>query len=644
MANTELVNFEALALEDDMSRRNDLARNVATLFSFTSETCSDEQIETYDHVLVRLADMVEAQARAFIADRLAILRRAPENTVRRLAQDEIVVARPLLERSTVLRDVDLIEIARDCGDDHRMAIATREILSELVTDVLVEEGGDPVKRAVAENAGASLSSSGVSRLLNAASIDEELQLALAERGDLQEAEISRLAELAGERVRIRLFEAAGSGAEALPAAAKAAAQRLSNDFWLQRYDFETAMGRVLALARGPGLGEQTLLRFAEQDRFAEVVATFAMLGDIGLEEAKHWMVRLDTDPFLIVAKACGLKASTVDTLLTIGPWRYRLPAAERARWSSATPASFRSRHGNCSTSGRVVWRADGRGRTPSSAGPGAGVPAFHGNLFGRPRSRLASMGAGVYCPLNITRCFDGFAGGVVQMARDCGSDFGSGCPSGRAVRRLFVLAFLALASLSGFTQKGHAQTDAPAAGPPAAAEASAPAAPSDGLSAGGDHRVLVFKVRDALGQALQSLDVLPQLTTPALLERSPDGTLDWVWKTAVVLVLAILAGTAVLRLVERWGRLRFLRFYDAATPERADRIAYLLSRAAIMAVALAGSRGGGGGDRARLRFLASAVARHRAGRAGGGCHLPVAAHRLAQCAGARRFRPADAAS
>eukprot|EP00873_Tetraselmis_striata_P045182 jgi/Tetstr1/465446/TSEL_010130.t1 len=406
MANTELVNFEALALEDDMSRRNDLARNVATLFSFTSETCSDEQIETYDHVLVRLADMVEAQARAFIADRLAKLRRAPENTVRRLAQDEIVVARPLLERSTVLRDVDLIEIARDCGDDHRMAIATREILSELVTDVLVEEGGDPVKRAVAENAGASLSSFGVSRLLDAASIDEELQLALAERGDLQEAEISRLAELAGER---------------------------------------------------------TLLRFAEQDRFAEVVATFAMLGDIGLEEAKHWMVRLDTDPFLIVAKACGLKASTVDTLLTIGPWRYRLPAAERAR-------------------------------------------------------------------------------------------------------------------------KGHAQTDAPAAGPPAAAEASAPSSPSDGLSAGGDHRVLVFKVRDALGQALQSLDALPQLTTRALLERSPDGTLDWVWKTAVVLVLAILAGTAVLRLVERWGRLRFLRFYDAATPERADRIAYLLSRAAIMAV------------------------------------------------------------
>lgn len=345
MANTELVNFEALAREGDMSRRNDLARNVATLFSFTSETCSDEQIETYDHVLVKLSDMVEAQAREFIADRLAKLRRAPEKTVRRLAQDDISVARPLLESSTVLRDVDLIEIARDCGDDHRMAIATRDILSELVTDVLVDEGSVPVKRAVAENAGASLSSGGVSRLLDAAGIDEDLQLALAERADLQEAEISRLAELAGERVRIRLFEAVSSGAEAMPAAAKAAAQRLSNEFWLQRYDFETAMGRVLAVARGPGLDEQTLLRFAEDDRFAEVVAVFAMLGDIGLEEAKHWMVRLDTDPFLIVAKACGLHVATVDKLLTIGPWRYRLPAAERARvverYASIIPQSAR---------------------------------------------------------------------------------------------------------------------------------------------------------------------------------------------------------------------------------------------------------------------------------------------------------------
>ena len=329
IAETELVNFEALARENDVSRRNDLARNVAMLFALTSETCSEDQIAVYDSVLARLSDMIEAQARAFIAERLSALRRAPEETMRRLAEDDITVAHPVLAKSTVLRDGDLIAIARHQSEQHRLAIAERDVLSELVTDVLVAEGGVPVKRRVAENLGANLSRDSVRSLLDAARLDEDLQVALVDREDLAEGEISELASLASERVRIRLF--ARERGEDVPRAAQMAAERMSNDFWLNRYDFETAMGRVTALARGPGLSEASLLHFAKEDRFAEVVAVFAMLGDIGLEEAKHWMVRVDVDPFLIVAKASGLKTGTVQTLLSIGPWRYRLPEAERAR-------------------------------------------------------------------------------------------------------------------------------------------------------------------------------------------------------------------------------------------------------------------------------------------------------------------------
>lgn len=330
LPNTELVNFEALARDGDMSRRNELAQNVAALFSLTSESCSDEQMEIYDSVLHRLSEMVEAQAREFMARQLAALRRAPEQTVRRLAGDEIGVARPLLERSTILRDRDLVQIAESKGDDHRLAIAAREVLSELVTDVLVKTGSAGVQRAVAANEGASLSRAGVDRLLEASGLDEELQLALAGRGDLGEEDIAALASFASERVRVRLFSGGDAAArDDLPKAARIAAQRMSNDYWLKRYDFETAMGRVKALARGEGIDEGTLLRFIDEDRFAEVVATFSVLGDIGLEEAMHWMVRIDTDPFLVVARACGLSAETVQKLLAIGPWRHRLPDGQR---------------------------------------------------------------------------------------------------------------------------------------------------------------------------------------------------------------------------------------------------------------------------------------------------------------------------
>lgn len=70
---------------------------------------------------------------------------------------------------------------------------------------------------------------------------------------------------------------------------------------------------------------------------------------------------------------------------------------------------------------------------------------------------------------------------------------------------------------------------------------------------GVDYRALAFEARDAFGRALQSLDAFPQLATQALLEHSPDGTLGWLFKTVVVLLISIVAGAAALTLTERWG-------------------------------------------------------------------------------------------
>ncbi|WP_208999717.1 DUF2336 domain-containing protein [Stappia sediminis] len=322
---TELVNFEALAQNGDKSRGNELARHVAMLFSLTSENCSEEQMEIYDSVLTRLAGMVEEEARCFIAERLCKLRRAPESTIKTLASDTFKVAESVLRHSTVLRDPDLVEIARGKGEDYQIAIATREVLSEIVTDVLIEEGGSTVKRKVAENEGAAVSEAGLNKLMEAAREDEDLQLAIGSRTDLAEQNILALVEIASERVRARLIENDDTaGVSRLPQATRLAAQRMSNEYWLARYDFETATGRVGALARGEGLSEAVLRRFSAEDRFPEAVATFALICDIGLEEAKHWLVRLDTDPFLIAAKANGFSPMTIQALLKIGPWRHRL--------------------------------------------------------------------------------------------------------------------------------------------------------------------------------------------------------------------------------------------------------------------------------------------------------------------------------
>ncbi|SFK22366.1 Uncharacterized conserved protein, DUF2336 family [Pseudovibrio ascidiaceicola] len=327
---SHIVDFNSLALENNIERRSELARHVALLFARTWERCSDDQIDIYDGVMLRLSEMVERHALSYMAEQLSEVRRAPEQTVRKLAFDEIEIAEPLLRNSNVLRESDLVSIARSKSDDHRLAIAKRDVISENISDVLVNLGSTEVKQTVAANDGAVLGQRSVNSLMTDAKGDEVLQLALGQRADLADAHIEALINFASEQVRKLLIkEGATEAAGKLPKAARIAAGKLSNEFWLGRYDFETGRGRVMELVREGKLTENALRAYAEEDRFAEAVAAFAMLAGIGHAEAQHWTVRNDTEPFLVVCRASGFGMMTVQALLKIGPWRYRLSNSQR---------------------------------------------------------------------------------------------------------------------------------------------------------------------------------------------------------------------------------------------------------------------------------------------------------------------------
>ncbi len=329
---TELVNFQELDGGADTSRSAELARHVATLFAFTSDRCSDEQVDTYDHVLLRLIGMVEVEVRRFVAEKMACLRRGPEETLRKLADDDIEVAEPVLRESTVLRDADLVRIADVNGNAHRLAIAKRDVLSEQVTEVLVRRGDVKVKREVAGNAGAVFSDDTMVKLIGESTADAATQMSLSERNDLAEHHIKQLVAVACDEVRKALINRGQlADAERMPEAGDIAAQRMTNEYWLSRYDFETASNRVLLLAKRGMVSEATLRRFATEDRFPETVAAFAWMVRCGVEEVSHWMVRSEPEPFLTIAKAAGLSAITVSALLSIGPWRHRLSADVRAK-------------------------------------------------------------------------------------------------------------------------------------------------------------------------------------------------------------------------------------------------------------------------------------------------------------------------
>jgi Uncharacterised protein conserved in bacteria (DUF2336) len=163
-------------------RRDALLRELTDIF-LESQRDSRER-ELFDEVADQVLDFVDAPARQHFAERLAMRADAPHRLVTRLAGDAIAIAAPLLARSPVLTDDDLIALAREKSQDHLAAIARRGSLPVPVTDVLIARGRADVLEAVAANPAARFSTSGAEALMDKARDRETLWRRLARRRDV----------------------------------------------------------------------------------------------------------------------------------------------------------------------------------------------------------------------------------------------------------------------------------------------------------------------------------------------------------------------------------------------------------------------------------------------------------------------------
>ena len=329
---SELVDFERVESTHTQEERNALMAHVVQLYALTTERITADMLAVYDDVLVRLADLVEEEALAFVAEKLAPLSKAPRGMVRRLASEPIRVARPVLEQSPVLTDDDLAHIVVNQSVDHMDAIAARQHVAPVVCSAIVQHGTNPVKVKLTRNVGARLCEDSYVKLVKDSHGDESLQDSLADREDLPMSVVFALVEVASASVKRKLLRhGKPEAAERVTEAASLAAERLSNEQWLSQYDFEAAYRSVSATLKGKPVTEDAIYVMARTGKYAESVIMFALYAGVELEEAKHWSVRADPVPFLIVCKAMQFSPNTVDAFLRLGPWLRRLCREDRKR-------------------------------------------------------------------------------------------------------------------------------------------------------------------------------------------------------------------------------------------------------------------------------------------------------------------------
>jgi uncharacterized protein (DUF2336 family) len=312
----ELIDELDVVLKDSAERRVRTLQRLSELLLSSAERLSPSQIGVFDDVLVRLLDCVGTSTLAELSLALSDFAGPPEQTVRRLAshQDPSVAA-PLLCKSPILVDGELVAIAKNRSQQHLAAVSSRPNLTEPLTDVILKLAGREASRALAKNPSARFSGRGLSVLLAAAKRDDTIAESLGLRPDLPAATLRGLLSGASDTVRARLLKAA-------PPELREKIKEELDSIDLQAkpqardpMDVSEAHAAIATLSRCGKLNDSTVNRFAIRREYANVVAALSMLSGATVKTIAPLMDEIGGEGLMIACRASRLNWQTTSTVL-----------------------------------------------------------------------------------------------------------------------------------------------------------------------------------------------------------------------------------------------------------------------------------------------------------------------------------------
>jgi uncharacterized protein (DUF2336 family) len=311
--------------------RGALLRHVTDLFIVGSLQHSEGDLSLFDIVFNQLVVEIEISARAFLATRLAPVRSAPANIVRRLAfDDEVDVAGPILSLSERLDDATLVENASQKSQEHLFAISRRKSLSAAVTDVLVDRGDAQVVLSTTENRGARFSDSGFARLIQRSDGDDRLAASVGSRADIPWQQFTALLAKASDHVRARLMAEHPHAKAEVGRAVDEVASRIADEHVVVAGDGSDLRASLEAMHRSGQLDDEQIRCFAEDGLVEQVKLALALISQQPPEFIRQALIQDSGETLIVLARANGLSWSTVRNML-------QLACHKRAR----TPSEIR---------------------------------------------------------------------------------------------------------------------------------------------------------------------------------------------------------------------------------------------------------------------------------------------------------------
>lgn len=313
----DLDSLLALARQKSKAGRATLFSTVKDLFFQSEGELSDRERALMGDILRKLVHDVEREVRRDLSERIADRIDAPHDLVVELANDEIEIAYPVLMKSKVLQDVDLVEIIRHRTQAYQVAISVRQEVSEDVSQALVDTGDTDVITSLLKNDDAAISRSLMEHLVAESKRVDTFQNPLVNRGDLPPDLARKMYWWVSAALRKHIVENHDVDATAIDDAIEDTVRET-----LDRESHEAARPSeaetfAQQMADRGRITEDFLLQTLRQGEVSLFEACFARLTDLRLTLARRLLYEPGGEGLSMACKAVGLKRGTFATIFQL---------------------------------------------------------------------------------------------------------------------------------------------------------------------------------------------------------------------------------------------------------------------------------------------------------------------------------------
>ena len=192
--------LQKLIKEPSGEARAEVADKIAA--GFVSGEFSTNERNIAVEIFRLLANDAETKVRRILGNKLASSMGIPHDVILKLAQDINEVALPVLEKSFVLTEVDLIGIATNSEDVLVMsAIAKRDTVSQELSQALIDKSNTAVAEVLLKNKNANISEKGLNDIFQFCGDYVEVLEVMAHRNSLPFYIVEKLFVAVSEEVK-----------------------------------------------------------------------------------------------------------------------------------------------------------------------------------------------------------------------------------------------------------------------------------------------------------------------------------------------------------------------------------------------------------------------------------------------------------